>query len=202
MATKARHCLRLRRLLSTSSIHTISFSIAHPVKKHLVPRTIIPILNAKFHLHRNRHCRNLSDNPRSNNINLKETTASGESPQPQSIILEHQNSEDYYESIKATNKNKEDTNINIDRSEFTEEVPIELPDLGDGNPGKVAKWYHGEGAVIQQGDILCDIETEDVTYSIDIDDECLGILEKRFQVEDGEFINPGTKICMILHKPE
>ena len=39
--------------------------------------------------------------------------------------------------------------------------PRRLPNFPDlGTRGKVAKWYHKEGAVIRQGDILCDIETE------------------------------------------
>lgn len=101
-----------------------------------------------------------------------------------------------------TTKKDNDKSFNIDRSEFTEEVPIELPDLGDGNRGKVAKWYHEEGGVIQQGDVLCDIETESFTFSLDVDDECLGILDRQLQPEDGEYIDPGTKLCVILHKPE
>eukprot|EP00555_Chaetoceros_dichaeta_P004157 CAMPEP_0198258070 /NCGR_PEP_ID=MMETSP1447-20131203/7595_1 /TAXON_ID=420782 /ORGANISM="Chaetoceros dichaeta, Strain CCMP1751" /LENGTH=148 /DNA_ID=CAMNT_0043945115 /DNA_START=126 /DNA_END=573 /DNA_ORIENTATION=- len=137
----------------------------------------------------------LRDSTRSSNP--KETNGEGID-----LKLEHENV-DIYESRKAiTKKENENKNIEIDRSEFTEEVPFAFPDLGDGNRGKIAKWHHEEGAVIQQGDTLCDIETEMFTFSIDVDDECLGILEKHFQPENGEFLDPGVTLGMILHKPE
>jgi len=118
------------------------------------------------------------------------------------MTLDHENV-DMHESRKAILKEeKENKSIEIDRSEFTEEVPFALPDLGKGNRGKIAKWHHEEGAILQQGDTICDIETEEFTVSLDVDDECLGILEKRFQPENGEYLDPGAPLGMILHKPE
>ena len=53
----------------------------------------------------------------------------------------------------------------LDRSNFTREIAIELPDLG-GHKGKVIKWYKKEGDFIHHDDTLCDIETEVSEYII------------------------------------
>lgn len=63
----------------------------------------------------------------------------------------------------------------VDPSLFTEEVKIRMPDMGEGD-GRVLKWYKEVGDVVQREDVLCDIETPDFTFGMEIDDEELGII--------------------------
>lgn len=52
-------------------------------------------------------------------------------------------------------------NVDIDKSIYTDEVKLKMPDM-DGD-GKVLKWYKAEGDIIKRKDTLCDIELE-VSY--------------------------------------
>jgi hypothetical protein len=65
--------------------------------------------------------------------------------------------------------------LQVDKSMFTQEIQIKMPEMGEGK-GRVVKWYKEEGDVIQRGDVLCDIETPDFTFGMEIDDEELGIV--------------------------
>jgi hypothetical protein len=65
--------------------------------------------------------------------------------------------------------------LQVDPSLFTEEIKIRMPDMGEGI-GRVVKWYKEEGDVVQREDVLCDIETPDFTFGMEIDDEELGII--------------------------
>jgi hypothetical protein len=65
--------------------------------------------------------------------------------------------------------------LQVDPSLFTEEIKIRMPDMGAGD-GRVLKWYKEVGDVVQRGDVLCDIETPDFTFGMEIDDEELGII--------------------------
>jgi hypothetical protein len=65
--------------------------------------------------------------------------------------------------------------LQVDPSLFTEEIKIRMPDMGEGD-GRVLKWYKEVGDVVQREDILCDIETPDFTFGMEIDDEELGII--------------------------
>jgi len=114
------------------------------------------------------------------------------------VTFEHEHVEDYYEKKKDKKRHHK-----VNRSKFTERIPITLPDLGDEVRGKITKWYHEEGDVIQQGHTLCDIKTNKMfTFGLDMDDTCLGILEKRLEPEGGKFCDPGTKLCIMLYQPE
>lgn len=53
---------------------------------------------------------------------------------------------------------KEKTDI-TDRSKYTDEVKIRMPDIGDGK-GKILRWFRNEGDIVRYEDVLCDIETE------------------------------------------
>jgi hypothetical protein len=65
--------------------------------------------------------------------------------------------------------------LQVDPSLFTEEIKIRMPDMGNGD-GRVLKWYKEVGDVVQREDVLCDIETPDFTFGMEIDDEELGII--------------------------
>ena len=88
----------------------------------------------------------------------------------------------------------------INMSEYTEELTIELPDLGEVE-GHVAKWHKKVGDRIHGDKNLCDIETELFTFGMDAEDASNGIL-KEILVQEGEKdVTPGTPICTIIHKP-
>lgn len=88
----------------------------------------------------------------------------------------------------------------IDVGEYTEEVTIELPDLGEVE-GHVSKWHKKVGDRIDGDENLCDIETELFTFGMDAEDAANGIL-KEILVQEGEKdVAPGTPICTIIHKP-
>lgn len=88
----------------------------------------------------------------------------------------------------------------IDKSEFTEEIKVKMPDLGKGN-GKILMWYKNEGDMVKRGDVLCDIETDDFTFGMETDDEHLGIMHSIKVPAPSESIRDGEVICVLLHKP-
>jgi Biotin-requiring enzyme len=49
--------------------------------------------------------------------------------------------------------------IEIDRSKFSEEVQIRMPEISGGS-GKVLQWFKKEGDIVRWEDVLCDIETD------------------------------------------
>lgn len=68
--------------------------------------------------------------------------------------------------------------MNVDRSKFTHEVKVSMPDLGDSDImddddafGVVDKWYKKEGDVIKQDDVICDIRTKLFTFGMMTDDD-------------------------------
>jgi len=91
--------------------------------------------------------------------------------------------------------------VDLDRSKFTHEVKFKLPDMeGD---GRVRKWFKKEGDIIQRKDILCEIELESFSFSVDSDDEGFTIMGE-IHVPEGHAdpIKPGTTLCTILHPEE
>jgi Biotin-requiring enzyme len=93
----------------------------------------------------------------------------------------------------------------IDRSKYTEIVPIRMPDLGtsrDNAPdrlSRVQKWFLDPGAILQQGDVLCDIQTPDFTFGMETDDEELGIMGE-ILVPAGQPVPDGTVLCHVYHE--
>lgn len=103
------------------------------------------------------------------------------------------------EQEQENQKQLEET-INIE--EYTQELIIELPDVGDDNTrGKVIKWYKQEGDVVHPNDTICDIETSLFTFGMDVEDESEGIMKEILVQEGDEEYLPGTAICKIMHKP-
>lgn len=88
----------------------------------------------------------------------------------------------------------------IDRTKFTQEIPVKMPDLGNSaGTSKVVKWYFAPGDVIQRGDVLCDIETPDFTFGMETDDEELGVLGE-ISVETGVPVPDNEVICILYHE--
>ena len=86
----------------------------------------------------------------------------------------------------------------IDKSLFTEEIKIKMPDMGE---GKILTWYKEEGDIVHRGDVLCDIETADFTFGMETDDEQLGIMGSILVPAPSEMIKDEKTICILLHKP-
>lgn len=93
------------------------------------------------------------------------------------------------------------TTPDVDRSRFTEEVPVRMPDMGspDGSY-KIVEWFKSEGDVVHRDDILCDIETPDFTYGLETEDENLAILGKIHFDAPSEGLSDGQVICTLLHE--
>jgi len=101
----------------------------------------------------------------------------------------------------AENKADKKAPEEIDLSEFTKEVKIEMPELVEGSKAKVVKWYKEEGDIVHPEDTICDIETEMFTFGMDVDDECIGVMKEILLLE-GEEHDSSKPICIILHKEE
>ena len=91
----------------------------------------------------------------------------------------------------------------IDISKYTKEIIIKLPDfIEQGQTAKVSKWYKQSGDIIYPDDTICDIETELFTFSMDVDDECLGIMKEILLEESVEATESHVPLCIILHPAE
>jgi len=89
----------------------------------------------------------------------------------------------------------------VDKSKFTVEVPVRMPDMGEGG-GKVVKWHFGPGDIVQHGDLLCDIQTPDFTFAMETDDECLAVVKELLVEADGPDVTDNEVICILLHEPD
>lgn len=90
----------------------------------------------------------------------------------------------------------------IDPEEYTREVSVSMPDTdGNNSKGRIVKWYFEEGDLIDANDTICDIETDLFTFGMDIEEENGGILKEILVPVGEEKYDPGTPICIIMHKP-
>ena len=64
--------------------------------------------------------------------------------------------------------------------------------------GTIVKWYKKEGDPVNPGDILCDVETDKATVSMDTEEE--GILAKIIVGENVRDIKIGRLIAMIVEE--
>jgi hypothetical protein len=101
-----------------------------------------------------------------------------------------------------TKRHAESTLEGDDRSHYTVEIKIRMPDMGEGNDNKVVKWYKQTGDIIKRNDIMCDIETPDFTFGMVTEDEFDSIMGEIFVKEGPEFVKDGTVICNVWHQVE
>lgn len=87
----------------------------------------------------------------------------------------------------------------LDRSRFTQQIPVKMPDMDAGGKSKVVQWYFSPGDVIQRGSVLCDIETPGFTFGMETDDEELAIMGETL-VELNEPVPDNAVICMLYHE--
>ena len=93
----------------------------------------------------------------------------------------------------------------IDRSKFTNAIPIPMPDLGTSNGNSpdryslVKEWFFQKGDIIQHEDVLCDIETPDFTFGMETDDEEITIMGE-ILVPAGQPVPDGTVLCYTIHE--
>jgi hypothetical protein len=93
----------------------------------------------------------------------------------------------------------------IDRSKYTVEIPVKMPDLGTSHDNKpdryslVKEWFFQAGDIIQREDVLCDIQTPDFTFGMESDDEGVSIMGSVL-VDAGKPVPDGTVICVLLHE--
>ncbi|KAL3786514.1 hypothetical protein ACHAW5_002054 [Stephanodiscus triporus] len=101
-----------------------------------------------------------------------------------------------YFSGKGTNA--ENDYIDIDRTKFTREVKIEMPDVGDDIGGVIEKWHKKEGDLIRRDEVICDIRTELFTFGMLTDDDYDSIMGKILIPEESDPVQPGTVLCTTL----
>lgn len=89
----------------------------------------------------------------------------------------------------------------FDCSKYTNEVVVRMPEIGEGE-GKVLKWYKSEGEIVKYRDILCDIETPDFTYGMEIEDEELAIMGKILVEAPSRLIKENEPLCVLLHQSD
>jgi pyruvate/2-oxoglutarate dehydrogenase complex dihydrolipoamide acyltransferase (E2) component len=91
--------------------------------------------------------------------------------------------------------------IDLDVSEFTEEIKVNMPDMGEGE-GKVLKWYKKEGDIVLREDVLCDIQTDDFVFGLQTEDEHPAIMGRILVEAPSENVKDGERLCYLLHRPE
>jgi hypothetical protein len=93
----------------------------------------------------------------------------------------------------------------IDRSKYTDPIPIPMPDLGTSHGNSpdryslVKEWFFQKGDIIQHEDVLCDIQTPDFTFGMETDDEGITIMGD-ILVPAGQPVPDGTVLCYTLHE--
>mmetsp|Transcript_17558 Transcript_17558/g.31723 ORF Transcript_17558/g.31723 Transcript_17558/m.31723 type:complete len:195 (+) Transcript_17558:43-627(+) len=131
---------------------------------------------------------NESSNNNKNENNKEDTITT-----PEATVTITDEADHYEQSDPSTTKH-------LDKSEFTQEVKITMPDMGE-STAKVVKWYKNEGDLVQRNDVLCDIETEDFTFGLTIDDEEDGIMGTIVVPADSETnVDDGDLLCIVLHR--
>lgn len=86
----------------------------------------------------------------------------------------------------------------IDRSLYTEKVPVRMPEISDFDC-KIVEWHKQPGDIIRREDILCDIETPDFTFGMETDDEHLAIMGEIHVEAPSDAVPHHTVICTLLH---
>ena len=81
-----------------------------------------------------------------------------------------------------------------DKSKYTHEVKVEMPDIGDLKGGAIEKWYKQPGDVIHRDDAICDIRTESFTFGMVTDDDFDSIMGEILVEEESGMVDPGTVI--------
>ena len=95
--------------------------------------------------------------------------------------------------------NLEDKNgVAIDTKKFTHKRELRMPDMGEGK-NEIVQWLAEEGDLIVRGDVLCDIQTPDFVFGMEIDDEQPSILWKRL-IEPNVQVSDDEIICWLLHE--
>lgn len=110
--------------------------------------------------------------------------------------------EDEVDFTKIIQRNEKinQEHAHLDRSKFTEVVDVRIPNLNSESfeASKVLRWYKNVGDIVVFEDTLCDVETPEFTFGVEVEDEDVGVLDA-IMVQSGEEIPENRKICRILH---
>lgn len=87
------------------------------------------------------------------------------------------------------------------KEEYTVEVKINMPDMGDGDDNTIETWYKQPGDIVKFNDVLCDISTPDFTFGMVIEDEEDAIMGE-ILVKEGETADDYAPICITYHRQE
>ncbi|KAL7572337.1 hypothetical protein ACA910_021552 [Epithemia clementina (nom. ined.)] len=91
--------------------------------------------------------------------------------------------------------------VELDRTLYTKEVKVRMPDMGDDQDGKILKWYKKEGDIVLRNDVLCDVQTENFTFGMQTEDEHPSIMGPILvPASETETVPDEAVICILLHK--
>jgi Biotin-requiring enzyme len=87
-----------------------------------------------------------------------------------------------------------------DRSLFRHVIEIAMPDLGDDvGPATLLQWHKQVGDIVEHGALLCEIETAQFTFTMEMDDDELGLLDEIYVPAGTGGILTGQRLAKILH---
>ena len=100
----------------------------------------------------------------------------------------------------STSTKKESTKkTELDPSQFTVRIEVKMPAMGNGG-GKVLKWYKSPGDVVHHEEVLCDIETKEFTFGMEVDDEQVAIVGDILVQAPSETVKDDEVLCILLHE--
>jgi Biotin-requiring enzyme len=86
------------------------------------------------------------------------------------------------------------------RSLFRNVIEIAMPDLGDDvGPATLLQWHKQVGDIVEHGALLCEIETAQFTFTMEMDDDELGLLDEIYVPAGTDGIQTGQLLAKILH---
>lgn len=105
-----------------------------------------------------------------------------------------QEEEDEGDEVIMIYGDRPDYESSTDKSKYTHEVKVEMPDIGDLKGGIIEKWYKQPGDIIHRDDAICDIRTESFTFGMVTDDDFDSIMGQILVEEESGMVDPGTVI--------
>jgi hypothetical protein len=98
----------------------------------------------------------------------------------------------------APASDSDNKNDGVDRSHYTIEVEVRMPDMGMGS-GKILEWYKKEGDVVKRDEVICDIETPDFTFGMESEDEHDAIMGKILVEAPSGNVADNDVICTMFY---
>ena len=92
--------------------------------------------------------------------------------------------------LKKDSSLKKEAEFKIEKGEIKS---INIPDFGNQNGFKITKWYYKNGSVIKAGEVICNIENENLT--MEVESVYNGKLISTTQAK--KLLEKGAEICKV-----